>query len=338
MLCVALAFTGCVRMDDVDSSSKEKKAAPVIVNNESDGKGYNGSEDETYYMVTFLNGHPYWTGCYAGMQDAAEHLGVNTKYGGSQEYDINKAVASFEQIVATRPDGILLACMNPEPFIEAIDNAMAAGVPVVTFDTDSPNSNRLAYASTDNTFVGEKVARYVAEELTDGNAEIGVIGRPGQLNIERRIIGFKKKIEEYPGLKIVAEADNGGDIVKAAAAASAMIQANPGISVIFGADTIGAPGAAQACEELGRDDIAIFAVDSTDDILALIKAGKLHATVAQNTYNQGYWAMMMMFSYTHSLVDPFTSWKEDGGSPLPPYINTGVDLIKADNTDAFSVE
>jgi len=73
----------------------------------------------------------------------------------------------------------------------------------------------------------------------------------------------------------------------------------------------------------------------------MIKAGKIYATVAQNTYNQGYWAMMLMYSYTHNLVEPFTDWKEregTGGSPLPPYINTGMDFLTAENCEYFSVE
>jgi len=225
--------------------------------------GYYSSEKETYYMVTFVNGHPYWVGCYKGAQAAAANLGnVEVKFGGTPEYDINEAVTSFEQIVAIKPEGILLACMNPEPFIEPINNAMADGIPIVTYDTDSPNSNRLAYASTDNVYLGEQVFDYIVNEVMGSDQfKIGIMCRPGQLNLEQRIEGFKKRAVNYPGVEIVAEVDGEGDVLKCATAASAMIAANPDIGIIWSTDSMGGPGAAQACEELGREDIKIMCVD-----------------------------------------------------------------------------
>ena len=347
VMLLSLTISGCATIDDVEKAPEKKEVEKVEVKAEEPQKeigatGYWTEEEETYYMVTFVNGHPYWVGCYEGAVAAAANLGSNieVKFGGTPEYDINEAVTSFEQIAATKPAGILLACMNPEPFVEAINKAMADGVPVVTYDTDSPNSDRLAYASTDNVFLGGAVLKYIVEDVM-GTDEItvGILGRPGQLNLEQRIEGFRTKAgTDYPGVNIVAEVNGEGDIVKATTAASAMILANPDIDVIFSSDGIGGPGAAQACEELGREDIKIVCVDSSDDVLAMIEAGKIHATVAQNTYNQGYWAMMMMYSYTHDLVDPFTDWRENDGSPLPPYINTGVDFLTKGNVAAFSVE
>lgn len=363
VLLFAIGLGGCATIDDVaESDSGAEKAAADDTPKEDakedtaaddtadDGaadtvasgfKGYYTDEKETYYMVTFVNGHPYWVGCYQGALAAAANLGPNieVKFGGTPEYDINEAVSSFEQIAATQPDGILLACMNPEPFVEAIANCQANGVPVVTYDTDSPNSDRLAYASTDNVYLGKQVFSYIKDKVMKSEEfKIGLMGRPGQLNLEERIAGFKEMAEDYPGIEIVAEVNGEGDIVKATTAATAMIQANPDLDIIWSSDGIGGPGAAQACEELGREDIIVMCVDSSDDVLAMIKAGKIYATVAQNTYNQGYWSMMMLYSYCHDLVDPFTDWKETGASPLPPYINTGIDFLTADNCEAFSVE
>jgi len=305
----------------------------------SPGTAYVGSPDETYYMVTFLSGHPFWIGCRKGMEAAAEQLGVTVKYGGDPEYDVTKAVAAFEQIVATKPDGVLLTAISPEPFVEAINNATEAGVPVITFDTDSPKSNRLSYVSTDNYYLGQFLAKFMAEKLMFGEGGVvGISGRPAQLNIRQRMDGFQAQVAaDYPEIKIADVVDNGGDLEKSTAATSAMLAANPDINYIFAADGIAATGAVQATEEAGRTDIKIMTVDSTSDILDLIRAGKLYGTVAQNTFNMGYWAMMQMYAYKHGLVDPFNNWEAEGLSPLPPYINSGVDIVTKDNVDAFVV-
>jgi ribose transport system substrate-binding protein len=300
---------------------------------------YLGDASEVYYMIAFLSGHPFWVGCRLGMEAAAAQLGVSTKYGGDPEYDVTKAVSAFETIVATKPKGILLTCISPEPFVEPINNALAAGVPVVTFDTDSPNSKRLAFVSTDNSYLGEFLCKFFAENLlTNGKGTVGITGRPDQLNIRQRMDGFQKKAAaDYPDMKIVGPVDNKGDVGKATAAVSAMLQANPDITTIFAADGIGAAGAAQAVSDLALTGIKIMTVDSTQDVLDLIKADQLYGTVAQNTYNMGYWGMMSMFAYTHNLVNPFSAWKTDKTSPLPPFINSGVDIVTKANADSFVV-
>lgn len=297
-----------------------------------------GGDSETYYMVTFLSGHPFWVGCRKGMEAAAAQLNVKTLYGGDPEYDVNKAIAAFEQIVATKPKGILLTCISPEPFVEVINKAVEAGVPVITFDTDSPNSKRLSFCSTDNSYLGEFLCKFMVENLMDGSGEVGITGRPAQLNIRQRMDGFAKRAAaDYPNVKIVGPVDNQGDLVKSTAACAAMIQANPNIKVIFAADGIGAAGAVQACADAGRTEIKIMTVDSTQDVLDLIKADKIYGTVAQNTFNMGYFAMLEMYTYTHNLVNPFNNWKAEKISPLPPYINTGVDIVTKENADAFVV-
>ncbi|MDR1930190.1 MAG: substrate-binding domain-containing protein [Treponema sp.] len=300
---------------------------------------YRGDPSEVYYMNAFLSGHPFWVGCRLGAEAAAAQLGVTLRYGGEPEYDVNKAVSAFEQIVSTGPKGVLLTCISPEPFIEPINNAIAAGVPVITFDSDSPDSKRLSFVSTDNSFLGSFLCDFMAEKLIPaGGATIGVVGRPDQLNIRQRMDGFAARAAaRYPNFKVLDIVDNKGDIPLGTANVVAMLQANSDVSVIFAADGIAASCAVQALEETGRNDIKIMTVDSTQDILDLIKAGKLYGTVAQNTFNMGYWAMMQMYAYVHGLVDPFNNWEVERTSPMPPYINSGVDIVTANNADAFVV-
>ncbi len=361
IICTALAlvlcfsFVGCGTINDVAQQSGTQEtqaskntdaaagdsAAPVSEEKESlstESGSYVGNADETYYMVAFLSGHPFWVGCYEGAKAAAKQLGVTVKFGGDPEYDVNKAVAVFEQVVATKPAGVLLTCITPEPFVEPINNAIEAGVPVITYDSDSPNSNRLSFCSTDNTYLGSYLCKYFAEELMDnGKGVVGITGRPDQLNIRQRMDGFQTEAQNYPDMVIANVVDNKGDVTKATAAVTAMIQSNPDITVIFAADGIGAAGAAQAIRDLDRLDIKIMTVDSTQDILDQIKSGEIYGTVAQNTFNMGYWAMMEAYANHHKLVDPFSDWQEKGSSPLPPFINTGVDIVTSDNVDSFVV-
>jgi ribose transport system substrate-binding protein len=313
-----------------------KAAAPAAAG----GKvAYQSSADETYYMIAFLSGHPFWVGCRLGAEDAAKQLGVTLKYGGDPEHDVNKSVQAFEQIAATQPAGILLTAIEPEAMKEPINNAMNAGVPVICFDSDSPSSKRLTFVSTDNSALGPFLLDWMAANIFPaGKVTVGVIGRTNQLNIRQRMDGYAAKAKSsYPNVTVLPFVDDQGEITVAASAMAAQLQAHPDISVIFAADGQGATGAVQACKEAGRTDIKIFTVDYDPGIADLIKAGDLYGTVAQNTYNMGYWAMMMMYAYKHNLTNPFTGWKSGNLSPLPPYVNSGVDVCTKENVDDFVV-
>ena len=106
-------------------------------------KGINltkAQDAQTYYMVSFLSGIDYWKDAFRGMQDAAEFLGVEAVYTGTPEYDLTSEVRVFDETVAQTPAGILLTVMQAEGLQPSIDAAIDGGLPVVTFDADSPLS------------------------------------------------------------------------------------------------------------------------------------------------------------------------------------------------------
>ncbi len=67
---------------------------------------------ETYYMNVMVSGVEYWFPVYEMMKQAAQSMGCKTVYTGTPEYDVNKQLASFEQVLAKKPAGILLHPMN----------------------------------------------------------------------------------------------------------------------------------------------------------------------------------------------------------------------------------
>ena len=102
---------------------------------------FQGNPKEVYYMVMMVSGVEYWVGVYEGFKLAAAQLGVDTVYTGTPEYDINKELAVFNQVMTKNPAGILVHPMEPDSFIDPINAAIAKGVPVMTFAADSPKSN-----------------------------------------------------------------------------------------------------------------------------------------------------------------------------------------------------
>ena len=184
--------------------------------------------------------------------------------------------------------------------VPAIDRAIAAKIPVITFDSDSPASKRLAFVGTNNYNAGWTAGKAMAEWL-GGKGEVGISTFPGPDHLKRRVDGFTDALRELaPNVRIAATVNDEGDVARAESQITAMLQANPGISGIFCAHGNPGPGAAAAVRNLGRQgQIQIMAFDFATPVIELIESGEIKGTVGQNPYLMGYMGMLLAYAARH---------------------------------------
>jgi ribose transport system substrate-binding protein len=289
--------------------------------------------DQTYYMVSFLSGIDYWKDCYRGMQDAAAFLGVEAVYTGTPEYDITAEVRVLEETIAQSPAGILLTVINPEALQPTIDSAIDSGLPVVTFDADSPLSKRYSFLGTGNYFAGVMAARYLGPLIGSGKA--AVITVPSQGNLLERSNGFIDTIRaEFPDIETGEDfiVDNQNNSTDAATKLSALLLAED-IKGVFSTNASAAVGAAQALREAGMlEGVQHIGFDYDEGTLDLIDNGELGATLAQGTWQMGFWGMMYAFMVRNNNIQSVSDWQAAGISPLPPVVDTGVVVINQSNS------
>jgi ribose transport system substrate-binding protein len=328
------SLSGCqVKSEEAAATEAAVSETSVVAGDAAAASVFIGDPNETYFMNTFLSGAEYWVGCFKGFKDAGDFFGVKTEYTGAAEYELAKQVASFEQIAAQKPMGIAVACLDGPGFADAVNKVLESGIPVVTFDSDSADSKRLSFLAVDNFNAGYVAGKKTIEDFKTG--KIAMLARPGQESMVLRSTGFEKAISESNGaMEIVATADGGGDEAKAATAAASMIQSHPDIVAVFSVTGIESVGAATAVKESGKD-IKVIAFDADKPVLDLIKEGTVAFTLYENTYSMGFWSMTMLYNVAHGILNPPTGWKEAGKSPLPPYVNTGINIIDKANADLF---
>ena len=293
-----------------------------------------GSEDEVYYMVTMMSGSEYWVGVYEGFKMAGRQLGVKTVYTGTPEYDINKEVSVFNQVLVKNPAGIAVHPIEPNAFIDPINQAMDSGVKVVTFAADSPDSKRLAFITSDNVKEGYAAADAIAESI-GGRGEVCVIENPGQLNHEIRVRSFIEKIERDYNIKVVARAVGNQDANRAYTALQTMVQANPNIKGCFIPEATSGMGAAQAALELGTG-INVICVDINEAVLDMISDGKMFGAIQPNVAMQGYLSMLFLYASKHGLLDPMNGWQTLKKEPFQvPLVDNGLDIVTKENAEFF---
>jgi ribose transport system substrate-binding protein len=321
----AVAVTAMVTLGSFGAAAQEQ--AP---------KAFKGDPSDTYYFVDFVSGVEYWFPVYEMFKQAGQQLGVKTVYTGTPEYDVNKQIAVFDQVLAKKPKGIFLAPMNSDPFIEPINRAYEMGVPVVTFASDSPNSKRTSYITSDNNSEGIWAADTIAESM-GGKGEFAVLENPGQDNHDKRIAAFLKRMEEkWPDMKLAGRAASNQDPTKAYNALLTLAQAHPELGAVFMPEANSALGAAQAAKELGGK-IKVMCADVNGKILDMIKAGEVFGSINPNQGMQGYMGMLMLFlAATPDMIDPMNSDKADGRNPMAiPYVDNGLAVVTKANADSF---
>jgi gamma-aminobutyric acid type B receptor len=107
---------------------------------------------------------------------------------------VSSREAIVREFIAMNVDGIAMKpCGDVDLLAPIIKEAYAAGVPIVTFDSDSPNSVRAAYIGTDNLFLGRTMARLLRKLRPEGGTFAIVSPKVGRLE------SFTQEMMRYNG-------------------------------------------------------------------------------------------------------------------------------------------
>jgi ribose transport system substrate-binding protein len=109
----------------------------------------------------------------------------------------------ISQAVKEGASAILISVSDAALATPAIDQAAAAGVPVMTFDSDAPKSKRFAYYGVDDRRLGQDVMAQLAKQL-GGHGKVAILaGNESAPNLRQRVEGVRAEAARFPGIEIV---------------------------------------------------------------------------------------------------------------------------------------
>jgi ribose transport system substrate-binding protein len=300
------------------------------------GCGYH-NDKEKYYLISANIQLPYWQAAATGIRRAAHEMQVQSQFSGPDSYDAQAEVEAFRQAVAAKPAGILVSPADPKLMAPEIDKAIAAGIPVITVDSDAPDSKRLFYVGTNNYQAGQLGAQ-VAIQKSNGKGNFMVFTMPGQANLDERLDGYRKAFAAHAAMKIVQVVDIHGQPTAAFDAASASLAKKGGekIDGYICLEASAGKEVAQVMRNYKITDRIIVAMDTDQETLDAVRDGTIAATVAQKPSTMTYVGTMMLDTLHHHLPSSLNqNWKADPYSPVPAVVDTGVALIDKSNLDDF---
>jgi ribose transport system substrate-binding protein len=290
-------------------------------------------QEERYVFVASNVNLPYWQEAQAGLTDAAKQLGVKAELTGPDKFDPQAQLAEFQKVLASKPSGIMISVNRPELMQEAINQAIAQGIPVITVDSDAPNSKRVMFVGTDNFRAGEESGKRMVD-LLKGQGQVVMIAIPGQLNVDERARGVNEVVKKYPGMKIVQTIDDKGDPRVANDSVSALLKAKTKIDGFICLEASGGSGVAEALHRLDAK-IPIVGFDKDPETLDWIDRDGITATVTQKPYVMAYYSLKFADDLHHNAVHDFKDWRTSPAPPMPTFVDTGTAVVDKSNVKAF---
>ncbi len=294
-----------------------------------------GAPDE-YVVAGALLSIPFWEDPIAGMRAAEEKLGVKVTFIGPDAWDAAQQVSQIEQVLGRRPKGLVLLPVDSKSVEPVIAEAMKQGIPVVTADTDAPESSRLCYLGTDRYQSGVQAADALIA-ASKGKGRVGVVTLGGSQALEESLKGFRDRIASVaPGISVNPVVDDQGDPQRTADAFSAMIQGIPDLTALYGNGTQQSSGAASAVRQAGKAGQLIVigngATLRTKDVMQAVADGVVTASITQRSFQAFYYAIQFLVDITSgNSSESGLLWAQSGISPLPTRVDTGTIVITKDN-------
>jgi ribose transport system substrate-binding protein len=282
--CFSALLVGCTPEAEKPSAATESQSTSATTS----GTG-------TPFKITMIaksSTNPFFlstrTGAEARAKELSESLGreITIDWRTPPDEDGQVQAQRVNEAVADGTNAILLSCSDAGKLKGAIDDAVAKGVPVATFDSDVPDSKRFTFVGSDNYDMGAKIGEELVA-LCNGKANVALLcGNQNAPNLAIRRQGVEDAFKKAPGMKIVGTFYNPEKPQDAAAEVMRVMQAQPEIDAwafIGGWPLF----TTTLLTELDPKRVRIVSADALPPELAYVDEGVVPVLIAQRSYDLG---------------------------------------------------
>jgi ribose transport system substrate-binding protein len=291
---------------------------------------YAAEQSYTIAVVPKGTTHEFWKSINAGAVKAQRELSTNgTKVeiiwkGPLREDDRDQQIQVVENFMARHVSAIVLAPLDSQALVRPVNNAIAAGVPVVVMDSDLKSDKYVSFVATDN-FKGGQMAGEEMGKLLSGKGNVILLRYAvGSASTEAREAGFLDALKKHPGIKIISSDQHAGATRETSyqVAQNLMNRFAREVNGVFCPNENSTIGMTKALRDagLGKGKVKMIGFDAGTLSIQDLKNGDVQALVVQNPLLMGYLGVA-------------TAVKHLRGEKVEKRIDTGVVLVTAENME-----
>ena len=244
--------------------------------------------------------HEFWKSVHYGARQAADELGnVEIIWRGPiVESDTGSQIEVVKSMVTMGVDGIVLAPNQKGGLVDAVEEAIDEGIPVVIFDSGLNSGPKIvSYVATDNFKGGQLAADEMARAIGQQGNVILQRYMAGSESTEQRKLGFLDGIKKYPGINVVSSDQYGGDnATSAKEKVDQLLQLHQkDLAGIFAVCEPNANGTLESLKNAGIDrQVKFIGFDPSDALIEAMKSGSCAGIVLQDPVKMGYQSVMTL--------------------------------------------
>jgi len=274
-------------------------------------------------VVSTLN-NPWFVFLAETAADKAKELGYDAKIFDSQN---NTALESdhFENIIVSGFEAILFNSTDADGSVANVIKAKEAGIPVFCMDREINAVDAATSQILSDSYSGAvAIAKYFTRSLNKKGNYVEILGLVGDNNTWARSKGFHSVVDNYPGLKMLAQQSADFDQNKAMEVMESILQAHPDIDAVFCGNDGMAMGAYQALISAGKaTNVKVFGFDGAADVIEAINDKRVTAT--------GMQFPKVMAETAAQFADEYIKGRRD----FPQRIPVAVELVTQKNISDY---
>jgi simple sugar transport system substrate-binding protein len=246
-----------------------------------------------FAFITCCRDEAFFDPVKQGMADAARAMNVCCEFIGTEGVDVKAQAEMVRKAVADGYDGIALNIIDAAAFDGVVAEAIRKGVPVVAFNVDDPTNPRLAAVCQDFVKAGRALATRSLEFIPAGAKVLITQHDEGISALDDRLKGIQEVLKAKGiSWKVICSTN---DPQKAIEVIAKELKASPDIRFVLGTGQTDTEAAGRVVErDYAGKGYASAGFDLSPEILRLVKAGVIRATVDQQPYIQGYYPVVQL--------------------------------------------
>jgi len=275
-----------------DSASTSGGGAPAAASADPNAPLKDGLK--IAFLPKQLN-NPYSDVEVGGGKVAVGELKGEYKLVGPNDASASSQVSYINTLIQQQQNVIVVAANDPNAVCPSLNQARAAKIKVISFDSDASKDCRDAFINQATTEgIGQSLAKMALDQAGSNGGEIAVLSAtPNATNQNSWIAVMKTELAkpEYAKLKLVKVAYGNDDDQKSFQEAQGLLQSYPNLKVIVSPTTVGIAAASRYISSSSyKGKVAVTGLGLPNQMREYIKNGTVTKFALWNPADIGYLA------------------------------------------------
>jgi rhamnose transport system substrate-binding protein len=280
------------------------------------GSSSSSSKLNIVFLPKQIN-NPYFDTAASGGEQAAKELGGQFKQVGPSSANAAAQVPFITTLTEQHVGAIVISGDDPNAVAPALQQAMAQGIKVVSYDADvAPNARDVFVNQANSEQIGRSEVDLLAQQI-GGSGQIAILSAASTAANQNTWISYMKQelAAKYPNMQLVKIAYGNDDDTTSFNDTLALLQEYPNLKGIISPTTVGIAAAARAIESVHKGgQVALTGLGTPNQLRQYVKDGTIKAFELWNPANLGYLAyyvaaLLIEGKITGAVGETFTAGK-----------------------------